>query len=556
MDKSAHLSPKKRIGGYELKEVIHSGDRSVIYNALEMSTNVMAVGKVIPLSNLKADIVERLKSIPISSKNICQLKLVISDSKNLYLYFEYCNGGNLKSYIEETGSCLSLDDVRYIAIEVAKGLNYLNSMEIVHGDLKMESILLHNKGLKPTVKLSDFGSVLLYENLPLLNSKLSDLSEVKSESQNFSKVDIWLFGHLLLEMVEGKLINPMKETLKVQSRIKLPLLFLDLLRKCLQVDCNNRISWDNLMSHPFLNTLHFAELEYENKHSNTEDGYYCYELSKEEYGNIEPIHSDLSMMIINKMEKLQEELKIAKANLKEAEDKLKAKNNLYEEKLKARDKDRAEDEFAQRNNFSRVQEQIYDDLRLWIINNDGYVGPIELVNITDGVRKVVTTGNIKEDQTLLFIPDELLITLDKAKNECAIAKKAANLSLRHPKSTTFSIWCLEERDKPNTPYATFFRTFLENVSNYPVFYTKSEMDLLKGSALLDMINELREDIKNEYDQVCSIAPEFSKHSLLEFIKMRAIVNNSYFPLDGKGKDEHGLIPYAGNSFSNNRFLSS
>jgi len=557
---SSHKSPKKRIGGYELKEVLYSGDRSVIHNAFEISTNFIVVGKVIPLSNLKANIVEQLKSILISSTNICQLRSVVSDSTKLYLYFEYCNGGSLKSIVEETGECLTLDDVRYVAVEVAKGLNCLNSMEIVHGDLKMKSVLLHNKGLKPTIKLSDFGSVLLYGDLPLSNPKLSDLSEVKSKSRNFNKVDVWLFGHLLLEMVEGKLIDPTKKVPQVRSRIKLPLQFIDILRNCLQVDYNNRISWNNLMGHSFLNTSHLIEFKYGSKHSTTEDGYYCYKLSKEECENIEPIPSDLNMVIINKMERLEEELKIAKAKLKKAKEKLKAKKNSYKEELKAKDLDKAENELMQslleRNNFSRVQRQIYADLRLWIINNGGYVDLIELANLTDGVRKVVTRKNIKKDQVLLFIPDKLIITLSKTKNECAIAKKAENLNLRHPTNTTFSIWCLEERNKPNTPYVTFFRTFLENVSNYPLFYTKLEMDLLKGSPLIDTINELREQIKDDYNKVCSIAPEFSKHSLLEFTKMRAIVNSSYFDLAEKEDDEKGLIPYAGTPFNNNRFLSS
>ena len=174
----------------------------------------------------------------------------------------------------------------------------------------------------------------------------------------------------------------------------------------------------------------------------------------------------------------------------------------------------------------RNQRQLYANLRSWVIKEGGYVDLIELANITDGVRKVITRRNIKEGQGVLFIPDKLMITLTKVENESEIVKKVKEIEFHHPINTKFAIWCLEEREKPDSYYSAFLKTFLVNVGNYPLFYSKSEMDLLVGSPVVSMIDSLRENIKEDYVRICSVAPEFSKHTLLEFTKIRTIVNSA------------------------------
>jgi hypothetical protein len=62
-----------------------------------------------------------------------------------------------------------------------------------------------------------------------------------------------------------------------------------------------------------------------------------------------------------------------------------------------------------------------------------------------------------------------------------------------------------------------------------------------------MLEELKKDIKNDYTEICRLAPSFTKHSLHEFTKTRTIVNSSYFSLLVGNQKHAALVPYAGNS---------
>jgi len=61
-----------------------------------------------------------------------------------------------------------------------------------------------------------------------------------------------------------------------------------------------------------------------------------------------------------------------------------------------------------------------------------------------------------------------------------------------------------------------------------------------------MLEELKRDIKNDYTNICKLAPEFARHSLDEFTKTRTIVNSSYFSFTINSQKHSGLVPYAGN----------
>lgn len=71
-----------------------------------------------------------------------------------------------------------------------------------------------------------------------------------------------------------------------------------------------------------------------------------------------------------------------------------------------------------------------------------------------------------------------------------------------------------------------------------------------------MLEELKKDIKNDYDEICRLAPEFSRHPLREFTKTRTIVNSSYFSFTANQQKLCGLVPYAGKLQSELRLLPS
>ena len=66
---------------------------------------------------------------------------------------EYCEGGDLFLYLKNNEK-LTEDKVRDIGKQLAKGINYMHDLNIIHRDLKLGNILLTSDN---QVKICDFG---------------------------------------------------------------------------------------------------------------------------------------------------------------------------------------------------------------------------------------------------------------------------------------------------------------------------------------------------------------------------------------------------------------
>lgn len=64
-------------------------------------------------------------------------------SNNIYIFFEYCNGGDLRKFLDIKNGKLDENLARVILKQIADGLDYLNSKNIMHRDLKLDNILLN-----------------------------------------------------------------------------------------------------------------------------------------------------------------------------------------------------------------------------------------------------------------------------------------------------------------------------------------------------------------------------------------------------------------------------
>jgi len=62
---------------------------------------------------------------------------------NIYLFFQFCNGGDLRDLIDAFGGTLPENIVKIVTTQICQGLTYLNSKKVVHRDLKTDNILLH-----------------------------------------------------------------------------------------------------------------------------------------------------------------------------------------------------------------------------------------------------------------------------------------------------------------------------------------------------------------------------------------------------------------------------
>ncbi|XP_024358978.1 serine/threonine/tyrosine-protein kinase HT1 [Physcomitrium patens] len=132
------------------------------------------------------------------------------------LIMEYVPGGSLRAFLhkKESGS-LPYKTMLSMALDIAKGMEFLHSQGVVHRDLKSENIVLTDD---LHLKLTDFGVGCLETEC---DSNSADTGtyrwmapEMISHQHCSKKVDVYSFGIILWELVTG--LIPFQDMTPVQ----------------------------------------------------------------------------------------------------------------------------------------------------------------------------------------------------------------------------------------------------------------------------------------------------------------------------------------------------
>ena len=147
------------------------------------------------------DICFLLKNYP--CPYIIEIYDIFEDNEYIYIIQEIADKGNLKQYIEmnKENDKISKDEKYQIIRDIARGIEFLHSLGIVHRDLKCENILLSEKLNKYNfhqIKIIDFGlSEVVSINRKLtkrFGTIISIPPEIILEQSYNDTIDIWAFG--------------------------------------------------------------------------------------------------------------------------------------------------------------------------------------------------------------------------------------------------------------------------------------------------------------------------------------------------------------------------
>lgn len=138
-------------------------------------------------------------------QNLLQYYSAFIDKNREYLIMEICRGGSMQQIIDvgsmDTGCKREFyQSVKLIASQLAKGLQKIHKINMVHCDIKPGNILLSNE----IVKISDFG-LLHVVNSP--NAEPGTVTHMPPEAIDINKknigsyTDIYSFGVFLWEML-------------------------------------------------------------------------------------------------------------------------------------------------------------------------------------------------------------------------------------------------------------------------------------------------------------------------------------------------------------------
>ncbi|NWX69201.1 STK36 kinase, partial [Alca torda] len=251
---------------YHVLEMIGEGSFGRVYKGRRKHSAQVVALKFIPkvgrsekeLKNLQREI-EIMRGL--HHPNIIQMLDSFETNKEVVVVTDYAEG-ELFQILEDDGS-LPEDQVQTIAAQLVSALYYLHSHRILHRDMKPQNILLGKDGV---VKLCDFGfaRAMSIHTMVLTSIKGTPLymsPELVEERPYDHTADLWSVGCILYELFVGtppfytssifQLVS-----LIVKAPVKWPKaispVFKSFLQGLLMKDPCQRLSWPELLSHPFI----------------------------------------------------------------------------------------------------------------------------------------------------------------------------------------------------------------------------------------------------------------------------------------------------------------
>ena len=232
----------------------------------------------------------------------------------------------------------------------------------------------------------------------------------------------------------------------------------------------------------------------------------------------------------------EKELKISNEISSSSEENKKIEN-MIQNKKKEDEENRKK--YSQYDAFINYMKVIY--------NGGIYINKIHVKWESDWMRCILSSDNIKENETLIRVPDDLLITLDGAQNS-EIGKyfdEPLKKKLNSPHHCLLTAYLLQEQQKGKDSKWAFYFPFLpSSYSSFPIFYTDDEMKLLEGTQFHKIVTDKKQEIKQDYDWICEKYPGFKQYPYSNFCKFREVVSSRIFGVTMKGKKNDIIAPFA------------
>ncbi|KAG5674132.1 hypothetical protein PVAND_004117 [Polypedilum vanderplanki] len=156
--------------------------------------------------------------------NVVRYYSAWAENNHMLIQNEYCNGGSLQSLLQKRN--LNEAELKILLLQIAEGLKYIHSHNLVHMDIKAGNIFIAKPQVKPTQGDDGFDENYdLLDNYQAVTYKIGDLGHVTSISEpqveegdcrylaaellqddysNLPKADIFSLGITIYEAGGGK----------------------------------------------------------------------------------------------------------------------------------------------------------------------------------------------------------------------------------------------------------------------------------------------------------------------------------------------------------------
>jgi serine/threonine protein kinase len=201
----------KTLGKFVIQERIGSGGVAVVYKAIDGDTQQPVALKILhPTMEADIDTARRFRreaemTSQLHHPHIVRVRGYGQADGHSYLVMDYMKGGSLARRFYQP-SRIKTETTLKIIHHIASALDYAHARKIVHRDIKLENILLYEKG----AALSDFGiaRILGEASLTLTGNVVGTPLYIAPEQARGSKeadyrVDLYSFGIVAYLMLVG-----------------------------------------------------------------------------------------------------------------------------------------------------------------------------------------------------------------------------------------------------------------------------------------------------------------------------------------------------------------
>ena len=237
------LNPGDLLGNYQILEQTGKNGEFIAMG-LENKTKIKAkvlLKEKINSELLKTNIMALMNSM---NENIIVPLDIIEDERSLTIIYEDDYGNTLDNYVKANKN-LNENEAKGILRQIINGYKEYYNLKIAHGYIDPDNIYLccRNKD-ELNVCLGNCDGILEMAH----NGDYVAPESLCGEKNCLS--DIWSIGSTMYYMVNGS--SPSEDNKELPApETQLSKTCADLLHSCLQVDPQKRISFENLISHPF-----------------------------------------------------------------------------------------------------------------------------------------------------------------------------------------------------------------------------------------------------------------------------------------------------------------